>query len=238
MNKAGLIGLVFTLVVVCLMLIVVNLPFRLFAGDLFDGVEYTDLEGSSLVSGNVWVNMEGVQGPVHVIYHWCPGWYPGRWCVEVDHASVALETMFVFRGLDIISLQDTQIVSVDLQALGVAGGLVSGRVSGEVAQLDWRQSNCPLMGVERIQGRLMADNLGVFGAYAGEHRLDIATVGEGIDMNLEGDTFSGSIEIRDDQYAARGELIAPESMITMASSLMRSLGGNRFGWEISGRLPC
>ena len=64
------------------------------------------------------------------------------------------------------------------------------------------------------------------------------SVSGGINIVIGGDTFSGVMEIRNASYAAEGELLAPEQMLAMAQSLMRPLGGNRFGWEISGELPC
>jgi len=210
----------------------------LLAGDMLESVEYTDLEGASLLSGDLWVNVDAVQGPMHVVYQWCPGLSPARWCTSVEHASATLETFVVLRGINAVSLEQMHIQAIDIQALGVAGGLLNARVSGEIERLDWIRSDCPLTGIKHLQGNLEASDLGLFGTSTGAHRLDIATVSEGINISLGGDTFSGTIEIQDDEYAARGELIAPESMLSMARSLMRPLGGNRFSWEISGKLPC
>ncbi len=238
MSRAGIIGLSVAVVCIAFILIVLNMPVRLFAGHLLDEANYTDLHGASLTSGDVWLNVEGIQGPVHVLYHWCPGSAPLRWCVSLEHASVNVDTRLILRGLDTMSLQNMQVTSLDLQALGVAGGLIRGRLSGVMDRVDWRMSECPLLGVEELQGSLSAAEINIFGTSTGAHRLDMTTVDEGINMNLTGDTFSGTIEIRGNQYLAEGELIAPESMMSMAQSLMRPLGGNRFGWEISGSLPC
>ncbi|MFX4228005.1 MAG: hypothetical protein ACFHHU_09035 [Porticoccaceae bacterium] len=238
MKKVHVIGLSLIAILVGAALIAVNLPLRLFVGDMLDDVEYTDLEGASLLSGDVWVNAEGIQGPMRVQYHWCPGFYPGRWCASVDHASAKLETYLILRGLDTISFKQMHIQAIDMQSLGLAGGLVSARVAGEIEQLDWVRSDCPLTGIKYLQGNLVTSNLGILGTSTGAHRVDISTVSEGVNISLGGDTFSGTIEIRDNDYAAQGELVAPESMLSMARSLMRPLGNNRFAWEISGKLPC
>lgn len=238
MKKMPVIGLSLIAILVGAALIVMNLPLRLFAGDMLDDVEYTDLEGASLLSGDVWVSAEGIQGPVRVQYHWCPGLFPGRWCASVDHASAKLEAYLILRGMDTLSFEQMHIQAIDMQSLGVAGGLVSARIAGEIDRLDWTLSDCPLTGIKYLQGSLVASDLGILGTSTGAHRLDISTVSEGINVNLGGDTFSGTIEIRDNVYAARGELVAPESMLSMARSLMRPLGDNRFAWEISGNLPC
>lgn len=239
MKRARLVGLALTIILVSAVLIVVNLPLRLLFGDILDDLEYTDVEGASLLSGDVWVSVEGINGPVRVQYRWCPGLFPGRWCASVDHASAKLETYVLLRGIDTLSFEHMQIQAIDMQSLGVAGGLVSARVSGEIERFDWVLSgDCALTGIKHLQGNLVTSDLGILGTSTGGHRLDISTVFEGININLDGDTFSGTIEIQDIDYNARGELVAPESMLSMARSLMRPVGGNRFAWEISGKLPC
>ncbi len=238
MSKAGIAGLSVIALLAIFILIAINLPLRMIAGDILAEMEYTDLEGASLVSGDLWINTEGVQGPVHLTYHWCPGLFPGRWCVSLEHTSAKLETVFSLRGLDEISFENMQIESLDLQALGVTGGMLNARISGEIERLDWVQNDCPLQGITQLRGNLVTSNLSVLGSAAGGHQLSMKSISEGIDIAVGGDTFSGMMEIRNATYAAEGELLASQEMLAMAQNLMRPLGGNRFGWEISGELPC
>ncbi len=238
MSKAGIAGLTMVAIIVALILIAANLPLRVVAGDMLVETEYTDLEGASLMSGDLWINTEGVQGPVHLTYRWCPGLFPGRWCVSVEHASAKLETIFTLRGLNEISFENMQIESLDLQALGLIGGMLNARISGEIERLDWIQNDCPLQGIKQLRGNLATSNLSILGSATGGHQLSMESVSEGINIVIGGDTFSGRMEIRNASYVAEGDLIAPEEMLAMAQSLMRPLGDNRFGWEISGELPC
>jgi hypothetical protein len=238
MSRAGIASLSIIAIVLAFVVIAANLPLRLVAGDMLAETEYTDLEGASLTSGDIWINAEGVQGPVHLAYHWCPGLFPGRWCVSVEHTSAKLETIFTLRGLNEISFEDLQIESLDLQALGVAGGMLDARIFGEIERLDWIQNECPLQGIKLLRGNLATSNLSILGSATGGHQLSMESVSGGINIVIGGDTFSGVMEIRNASYAAEGELLAPEQMLAMAQSLMRPLGGNRFGWEISGELPC
>lgn len=238
MNKSAIAGLFGIVLLLGAMLIAVNLPLRVFAGDMLVEAEYTDLEGASLASGDLWINTEGVQGPVHLTYHWCPGLLPGRWCVSLEHSSAKLETIFTLRGLSGISFENMQIESLDLQALGVTGGMLNARISGEIDRLDWVQNDCPLQGIKQLRGNLATSNLSILGSATGSHQLSMESVPEGINIVIDGETFSGMMEIRNASYAAEGELVAPEEMLAMAQSLMRPLGGNRFGWEIRGDLPC
>lgn len=218
--------------------IIASLPLRLFVEDSLDAYEFTDLNGASLFSGDIWLKYEELAGLIHISYHWCPGLSPLAWCADLQHASAAMDGRFAFSGVEEVEASSLRIDFIDLAALGVAGGLVNSRISGELNELSITMGNCPLRQIKSLEGSLDAANVQLFGASLGPHQMSFNNSDAGIRANLQGETFTGIIELDGSKYSARGELEAPESIAAMARSLMTPLGNNRFSWAISGALPC
>lgn len=237
-NKPVIAMLALVALVVVLLVMAVNLPIRLVAGKALESIDYTDLSGASLRKGDLWVRLDSAPGLVHVVYRWCPALSPLRWCMDLQHPAFAIEGQVSLSLSQLVSISDLEIHSMDIAALGLGAGLVDARIDGRIDSMAFHISTCPLRQLDHLQGNFSTQSIRFFGASAGAHQLQIATEGSNINADISGETFSGRVQLANGSYSARGEMIAPDSIAAMAQSLMRPLGGNRFGWEIKGELSC
>lgn len=237
-SKSLIIGATLLGLLVSLMVIILNLPIRALAGDALKSVNYTDLEGANLLGGDLWVAVDELPGLTHLVYDWCPGLSPLRWCVDVAHPALVAEGKVGYTGSELIAISNLEIQSADLVALGVASGLIDARINGTIDNMKLKISGCPIRQIVALEGRLGASNISIFGISAGTHSIQLMSSGSNIEAQLSGATFSGNIQLADGKYMAEGEMLAPENMEAMAQSFMSPLGNNRFGWQINGDLPC
>lgn len=233
-------------VLLTVLMVLVNLPVRFFLGDLLNqsgkNISYTDLGGASLLEGDLWVTLDGFPGLTHLTYQWCPGLSPLNWCVDLQHSAFGLSGQFAVSDLLseslLIHVSDMDINALDIKALGIASGLIDARINGRIDRMVFELSNCPVKTIKQLQGELTSSNIQVFGFSAGAHQLSLASSESAVNARIAGSTFQGNIQVSGGAYRAEGEMRAPETMEAMARSLMRPLGGNRFGWQINGDLPC
>lgn len=218
--------------------VLLNLPLRYMAADQLAALEYTDLQGASLLRGDLWLQLDPLPGLTHLVYNWCPGISPLSWCLDIEHvAFVATGRLGVSLDQQ-IHLSAVDLQSLDLAELGLASGLVAARIEGRVESLRFFPSDCAIKNIEHVEARLQSASIQVFGFAAGAHQLAVNTENASIRAQLSGDTFSGSVEVSAGRYEARGEMNSPESMVSMAQTFMSPLGGNRFAWQLKGDLPC
>jgi len=234
--RATIVGLcVFFLV---LLVVLANLPVRIFIGDSIQSVSHTDLQTASFLKGDLWVDLEEIPGLTHLVYNWCPGLSPLNWCIDLKHNAFDITGQAAVSGLKHISLSEVNIQSLDMTVLGISSDLIDVRVNGQIDSVTFPLSGCPIKNIEALEGRLVAENIKIFGISTGAHQLIFNTVESAIDAQLSGDAFLGRIQLNKGKYTAEGEMMAPETMAGIAQSFMTPLGDNRFGWEISGDLPC
>ena len=239
MSKRILLPAIFVLFLGLGLVLLMTLPLRLVVGDAFSEFEFTEIQGASLSSGDIWLNLEAIPGLTRLNYDWCPGLAPLSWCIDLTSPSFALNGRLSVLGAQTIAFADVHIDALDLDSLGVAGGLVQARVSGQVNTLQLGLgSNCPLTEISAVDALLETSSVDLFGVDTGAHRLVLSGSQAEITGELTGATFTGQIRLSDAQYSAAGEMSAPDSIAPMMASVMRPLGGNRFGWEIGGKLPC
>ena len=227
-------GLTFLVLIAAL----INVPIRLFLKDSSGSFTYTDIKGATFLSGDIWFDLKDISGPVNLVYSWCPGRSPFNWCVDLQHRAFVLDGTLSVSGRKNIGLSSVTIQFVDMALLGLAAGFLDARLSGRIDSMEIELSGCPIQEIKQIDGLLNAGNVRVLGVSTGAHRLSLTSRGAVVEAGLSGDTFLGTMQLRDGKYSAQGEMNAPESMLAMARSLMNPLGDNRFGWEISGDLPC
>lgn len=220
------------------LIVFVNLPIRLLADDSLEAIRYTDLEGASVLKGDVWIGLDDVPGLMHVVYSWCPGLSPLSWCMDLQHPAFVGQGRVSYSGTELISISNMKIESADMASLGLASGLVDARISGKIDSMKLRISGCPIRQIEHVEGQLGSNDIRIFGVSTGAHTIQLSSANSNIDARLSGNIFSGDIQLANGKYRAEGEMLAPESMTAMAQSFMSPLGNNRFGWQINGDLPC
>lgn len=236
-------GLGVIIFITLLVLFALNMPLRLFAPSLFEDINITDLEGASAVSGHVWVAVEQVPGLIEINYKWCPSLSLTSWCVDASHSAFVIDGNLSLVGTSAIQVKNININNLDIAALNLGGGLVTGLINGQVRSAKIPLVSCFIKQIKDLDASMTMASLRVFGANAGAHQMQIVSDSSldeepNINVALQGDTFSGAVTLSSGRYDAKGEMLAPDSMVSMAQSFMRSLGDNRFGWEISGNVPC
>jgi len=226
------------LVLLLALVLLVNLPVRLFAEQQLADLDYSDLEGATLLSGDLWISLDALPGGLaHLVYNWCPGLSPLTWCLDLRHHSVDMNANIQFSDTDRLALSDVKINSLDISALGLAVGLVDARFRGEIGSIELPVSGCALRDMQLNFGYLQTGDIRIFGISTGPHRLELVGSQQSADGELSGDTFSGNIQLAQSGYSAAGEMRAPQQIETLARSLMTPLVGNRYGWEINGTIP-
>lgn len=208
-----------------------KLPLSLFYGDLFKEHGVTDVNGASISRGNLRVNIERL-GFTNIVYEWCPSEGLGSWCVEIDAESAELQGVVKPRPSN-LTVNDAVIDRLSPTLLGLVTLVVDSDIRGQVESLHLASFDCPLQSIEDVSAAFQADSR------LGALQLNATSVGKKIDVSILGDALEGAAEIEGGAYEASGELTAKTGPLQiMASSLMTSLGENRYGWKTGGNIPC
>ncbi|MBC6427647.1 MAG: hypothetical protein GDA55_00140 [Cellvibrionales bacterium] len=229
---------------VAAVLTVANLPLQWLAGERLSSLTYTDIDGATLLGGSLWLTTEG-PGLLQVDYHWCPRLALLSWCVRAAQDRTAIAGRVELHGSR-LRLHRAEITQLDLRSLGLGAGVVDARFDGRIDQLEIALGDCPLQNITRLRGTLSTADIRIFGHSSGPHQVDLTHPEPGqLRATLQGDAFSGQIQIEMQNAAARytasGELQATGELAefaTLASTIMRPLGENRFAWNAAGELPC
>ena len=201
----------------------------------------TDLSGASLGSGHLWIGQDAIPGVVELRYDWCPTNGLGTWCVEVESEMARFDAEVAPRSSSFkISDAILHRVSSDLfpSLFGPLASTIEGDIQGEIELLRIGSYECPLQNLQELSGQLEVNRLNAAGASMGDHQIVANNQGESILINISGASLEGNVNLQDGSYEAQGQLTAQPQIEPYVRSLMRSLGSNRYGWEIKGSIPC
>lgn len=230
-----LIGLI--VFVVLALYLAMSLPLSLFFSDEMSEMGITDISGASVAKGDVWVSHPSVSGLIAVSYAWCPKQGIGSWCATVSGDHIEAKTVLTPRPSS-LSLTDTEIEKFSTLLLGGIGSAIGGTIDGTIQEARFSSYQCPLQNLQFLNAQLHIANVNVLGSAMGEHNLAAKTVGPRIEAEIVGESLDGLVTLADGDYEASGELVATDMIAAMARSFMRPLGGDRYGWEIRGAVPC
>lgn len=137
-----------------------------------------------------------------------------------------------------LNISDARVHRLSSDVLGALGSAVDGDIQGEIELLRVASYECPLQNLKALSAQLEVSRLKVMGASMGEHQIVARNRGQTIEISIDGASVEGSVNLESGSYEAAGELTANPQIEAIARSLMRSLGSNRYGWEIAGSIPC
>lgn len=197
----------------------------------------TDLSSASLGKGHMWIGQETIPGLIEVNYVWCPTQGLGTWCVEVTSEIARFDAEITPRPSS-LDVSDARVYQLSSDVLGALGAAVDGDIQGEIELLRVASYECPLQNLQELSAQLEVSRLELMGASMGEHQIVARNRGQTIEISINGDSVEGNVNLERGNYEAEGQLTANPQIEAIARSLMRSLGSNRYGWEIKGSIPC
>lgn len=228
---------VFLLLMFVLVYAAMKMPLSFLFSDQMREFGITDIEGASVSGGSLWISQASLPGLVKVDYVWCPGKGIGSWCVTVENETVNLDAVVTPRKESLL-ITDADIHRLSSDLLGSAANLFDARLGGQVQEMKFSSYQCPLQHLEQFSAQLKISNLSMMGSSLGDHQIVASNMGENIEVKINGESLDGTVSLADGAYKASGELLANIQIEAMARSFMRSLGANRYGWEINGKIPC
>ena len=256
------------LLVIAVFYLIMRVPLSLFFNDEMQSMGVTDIDGASLSRGELWVSEGSVQAMrnlfypeesqsdgngsnnkklsggansrprlLNLSYRWCPSNGIGTWCVAVENDLVSFDAVVTPRSSQ-IKVVDANIHRLSTDLFGAAGTLMKGSIRGKIQSATVTSYECPMQNLEGLSGQLEVSNLRVMGSVMGDHQVAARSSGSSIEVVIDGESVEGKFSLANGAYQAQGQLVASGQLETMARSLMRSLGANRYGWEIDGKIPC
>ena len=225
--------------ILLLLVVLAKLPLRLVFAEKMEAFGVTDINGASFSGGRLWVSNEHLPGLAEVTYRWCPLQGLKSWCVDVEHPLVGLEAVLSV-GSDKLRVTRGDLRMFSSSLLGAKASLVDLSLKGEVEELVISSFDCPMQHIDRLVLQLTTEQVTVqlLNTSLGAHQIKADTTGGDTELNLTGDSLTGLVRLSGDAYEASGELLSNERIAGLAKAQMRSLGDNRFGWELKGKLPC
>lgn len=204
------------------------------------GISITDLNRSSLASGEVYLRAEGsgLRSLAHARWHWCPGWQPLTWCLDLETADLQFSGR-VTMGLQSGELTDASLRLASLRALGLDPGLVAVRGTLSIARLKVGDLRCPLRHIERLSAHAELNQISVLGAPLGQVRIDANGRDGRTETRIEGDHLRGTLAVyATDGFSGNLELSPPPGYGELLSQFASPNPQGVYQWQLSGQLPC
>jgi len=241
--------LVITAILVILVYLCFKLPLSLLWREEMQRFGITDLSNASLSSGHLWVGQDDISGLVEVNYRWCPAKGLGTWCMEVEGEMGSFDAQVAPRRSS-FSVSDARVYRVSRERLhqflepffdpllGPFAKTVDGDIQGEIEFLHAASYECPMQNLRELSAQLEVSRFSVAGAVMGDHQIVARNLGQAIEIDINGTSLQGKVNVENSSYDAEGQLLASPQIESVVRSLMRSLGGSRYGWDIKGSIPC
>jgi len=225
------------LFMILLLIVLMKLPLRLVFAEKMVEMGITDINGASISGGRVWVSNEKLPGIAEVVYRWCPMRGFTSWCVDVENPLISVNAVLSV-GSDRLKVTRGDLRRFSSSLLGPTASLVELSLAGDIKELVISSYDCPMQNVDRMTLTLNTEQVKVLGSLLGPHQIEAEQGDAGIDIRVSGDAMTALVKLSNGDYDASGELLATGGIASMARTLMKSLGDDRYGWEIKGKLPC
>ncbi len=205
------------------------------------GVELENTQDARVKSGSVKVRSDKLPGlgVVDLGWHWCPTRGLLNWCIELQSEPLQVQGQIAYRVRGALAFYALEIDLQSLTFLGVVPGLMDARLRGQIDAMQIRDFNCPLHNVEGLRGRFVVADPQILGSSLKDINASIEQQPEEIVLSLSSDDLQGGFRLdKQLMYMGEGEITPPASLVGLMDSMAIPLGGGRYGWELSGEIPC
>ena len=242
MTRGRLVGVAAVAVVLILLalLIVLRLPVVSLVAWEEHQIEVTDLERSTLVRGDIYLELERMPSLdlVQVSWQWCPGWHPLSWCLQLQARDIQFDGR-VSLGLHSARIRSADISLDSLAAAGIDPNTADLHAVIRIEDLRVRDRACPVRTLEILTASAEFSEMSMLGSAMGEASLVATATPEAREVVLIGDNLSGSLASANSNDYSGSLLVRPPPAIEPLFEQFVAAGPDgQYQWRVSGAWPC
>lgn len=205
------------------------------------GVQVENIQDARVKSGRLKIQSGQFAelGVFDIAWHWCPARGLLNWCAELQSSSLEVQGQLGYKLAGAVSLYALRVDLKSLSLLGVLPGLVDAQLRGQIESMQITDFNCPLRDSRGLTARFVVVEPQILGNSLADINASIEQRDESIYLNLSSDQLQGGFQL-DNQllYEGEGEITPPPNLAGLMDSMAIPLGNGRYGWKLSGEVPC